>query len=96
MTTRVTVALDDDVLRAARIAAARAGVRDSELVETALRSYLGLDVVTEIRATNDLDEEAAAAPVYEESHAARRTSSRWPAQPAGASSSPETPTCSGS
>jgi hypothetical protein len=72
MTIRVTVALDDDVLRAARIAAARAGVRDSELVETALRSYLGLDVVAEIRASNDVDEDAASTLVYEELHAARR------------------------
>lgn len=72
MATRVTVAIDDEVLRATRIAAARAGVRDSELVERALRSYLGLEVVAEIRAGNDLDEQAADALVYEELHAARR------------------------
>lgn len=72
MATRVTVSIDDDLLRSARIAAARAGVRDSELVERALRSYLGLEVIAEIRAANDLDEDAASALVYEELHAARR------------------------
>lgn len=48
--TRVTLSLDDDVLRSVRISAARKGKRDSEVVEDALREYLGFGVIERIRA----------------------------------------------
>jgi plasmid stability protein len=58
-TTRTTVTLDDDVLRAVRIRAARTGKRDSEVIEAALRRDLALDLLDELWATNDLDEDQA-------------------------------------
>lgn len=45
---RASFSLDADVLRATRVAAARAGRRDSEIVEDALRSYLAIGVLEEI------------------------------------------------
>ena len=68
---RTTFSLDSRVLRAARIAAARSGKRDSEIVEEALRSYLALDVVDRVRERATLGAEAADALVYEELHASR-------------------------
>jgi hypothetical protein len=37
---KTTVYIDEDVLRRARVAAARQGKRDSEIVEAALQTYL--------------------------------------------------------
>jgi hypothetical protein len=54
---KATVYLDPEVLRAARIRAARTGKRDSDVVEEALREYLGLAVVGRIRSKSDLDPE---------------------------------------
>ena len=68
---RTTLSLDSRVLRAARIAAARAGKRDSEIVEEALRSYLGLDVVTAVRERAAMGAEAAERLAYEELHSSR-------------------------
>ena len=59
------------MLRAARIAAARSGKRDSELVEDALRAYLGLAVVDRIRAKSGLSSETAERLAYDELHASR-------------------------
>jgi hypothetical protein len=70
--TKATVYLDPDVLRAARVAAARAGKRDSDVVEEALREYLGLAVIDRIRSKADLDEDEAMRLAYEELHAMRR------------------------
>jgi hypothetical protein len=68
---KATVYLDPDVLRATRVQAARTGKRDSDVVEAALREYLGLAVVDRIRAKSDLDEDAALQLAYEELHALR-------------------------
>jgi hypothetical protein len=56
---KATFYLDADVLRATRVRAARTGKRDSDVVEEALRQYLGLVVIDEIWAKADLDEDAA-------------------------------------
>jgi hypothetical protein len=69
---KATVYLDPDVLRATRVRAARTGKRDSDVVEEALRAYLGLSVIDEIRAKADLDEDEAMKLAYEELHAMRR------------------------
>jgi hypothetical protein len=53
---KVTLYLDEDVLRAARVRAARTDKRDSEVVEAALRAYLGLGVVDRVWARSDLGE----------------------------------------
>jgi hypothetical protein len=73
---RATFSLDADVLRAARVAAARAGRRDSEIVEDALRSYLAIGVLEEIwrarsRDAPDLSDEEALRLARDEQHAAR-------------------------
>ncbi len=69
---KTTIYLDPQVLRATRIAAARAGKRDSDVVEDALREYLGLAVIDRIRSRSDRDEEEAMRLAYEELHAMRR------------------------
>ena len=69
---KATVYLDPEVLRATRIRAARTGKRDSDVVEEALREYLGLAVIDEIRAKADLDEDEAMKLAYEELHQMRR------------------------
>lgn len=73
---RATFSLDPDVLRATRVAAARAGRRESELVEDALRSYLAIGVLEEIwrRRADDapaLSDDEALRLARDEQHAAR-------------------------
>ena len=73
---RATFSLDQDVLRATRVAAARSGRRDSEIVEDALRSYLALGVLEEIWRSRpsgapDLSDEKALQLARDEQHAAR-------------------------
>jgi hypothetical protein len=69
---KTTVYMDERVLREARIQAARTGQKDSELIETAVRSYLGLDVLDAVWARSDLDEEGALQLAREAVEAARR------------------------
>ena len=67
--TRATFSIDNSVLRATRIAAARQGKRESEIVEEALRGYLGLGVLEEIWAQGPDDlgaDEALALAVAEQ------------------------------
>jgi hypothetical protein len=68
---KTTVYLDEEVLREARIQAARTDQKDSELIEKAVRSYLGLDVLDDVWARSDLDEEAALRLAYEAVEATR-------------------------
>ena len=73
---RATFSLDPDVLRATRVAAARAGRRDSELVEEALRHYLSIGVLEEIWQRRpadapELSDEEALKLARDEQHAAR-------------------------
>ena len=46
--TRTTLTVDEDVMRAVRIKAARTGKRDSEVIEDSLRRDLGLDELERI------------------------------------------------
>jgi len=73
---RATFSLDPDILRATRVAAARAGRRDSELVEEALRHYLAIGVLEEIWQRRpadapELSDEEAVKVAGDEQHAAR-------------------------
>lgn len=68
---KVTFYLDEDVLRAARVRAARNDQRDSEIVEDALRAYLGFDVLERVWARSDLTEDEAMRLAVDEQHAAR-------------------------
>ncbi|MGH8910559.1 MAG: hypothetical protein ACRD0K_29705 [Egibacteraceae bacterium] len=69
---KVTVYLDPEVARAARVRAARAGRRDSEVVEEALRAYLGIAALDEAQALSTLSEAEALDLAYAELKAARR------------------------
>jgi hypothetical protein len=68
---KATVYLDPEVLRAARVHAARTGRRDSDVVEDALREYLGLGLLQRIWEKADLSEEEATKLAYDELHAMR-------------------------
>jgi gamma-glutamyl:cysteine ligase YbdK (ATP-grasp superfamily) len=46
--TRTTLTVDEEVLRAVRIKAARTGKRDSEVIEESLRRDLGLSTLQDI------------------------------------------------
>ena len=68
---KTTVYLDEDLWRAAKVVAARSGRRDYQVLEEALRRYLGLEAIESIWARSDLSEDEALALAYQEVHAAR-------------------------
>ncbi len=68
---RTTVTIDERVLTAVRVRAARAGKGDSEVIEEALRRDLGLDLMERLWAKNDLSEDEAMALALEAQHATR-------------------------
>jgi hypothetical protein len=72
MKRKTTIYIDDSVLRAVKIAAARAGQHDYELVEQALRSHLGMELLQ--RTGNDpaLSEKKAMKLAYDELHRSRK------------------------
>ena len=57
--TRTTVTLDERVMRAVRVKAARTGRRDSDVIEEALRRDLGFDVLERLWEHADMDEDEA-------------------------------------
>ena len=69
---RTTVTLDEAVLRAVKLRAARLGRGDSEIIEDSLRRDLGLDLLERLWAKNDLTDEDAAALAVEAQHRTRR------------------------
>jgi len=57
---KTTIYLDEDVLRSARVFAARKDMKDSEVVEKALRQFLGMDALERIWARgSDIDGDEA-------------------------------------
>ena len=70
---KTTVYLDDELVRAAKIAAARSGKRDYQVFEEALRAYLGLELLERVGARSDLTEEQALDLAYRELHQSRRS-----------------------
>lgn len=72
MRKKTTVYLESDLLRAAKVWAARTGRKDYEVLEEALRNYLGLDVIENVWARSELAEDDALKLAYRELHAARR------------------------
>lgn len=69
---RTTLTIDEDVLRAVKVRAARTGKGDGEVIEEALRQHLGLDLLDRLWARNDLDEDEAMSLAVEAQHATRR------------------------
>jgi hypothetical protein len=68
---RTTVTLDNEVLRAVKIRAARLGRGDSEVIEASLRRDLGLDLLDELWAKNDLSDDDATTLAVEAQHKTR-------------------------
>jgi hypothetical protein len=72
---RTTLTIDEDVLRAVKVRAARSGKGDSQVIEEALRRDLGLDLLEGLWQRNELtDTEATKLAVeaqHETRHAAR-------------------------
>ena len=74
--TRTTLTIDEEVLRAVKVRAARTGKGDSEVIEEALRRELGLDLLDRLWRRNQLTEEEATALAVRAQHATRRRRSR--------------------
>lgn len=70
--TRTTLTIDEQVLRAVKVRAARTGKGDSEVIEEAVRRYLGLDLLDRLWSRNDLSDEQALDVAVEAQHATRR------------------------
>ncbi len=68
---RTTLTIDEQVLRAVKLRAARAGMGDSEVVEEALRRELGFDLLERLRQRGALPEADALALAVEAQHATR-------------------------
>src|SRR5436190_4063247 len=68
---KVTFYLDQDLLRAARVRAARSDRGDSEIVEDALRAFLGFDVLDRVWTRSDLGEDEAMRLAVAQQHALR-------------------------
>lgn len=69
---RTTLTIDDEVLRAVKVRAARSGKGDSEVIEDALRRDLGLDLLDRLWQRNDMDEDEAMSLAVEAQHRTRR------------------------
>ena len=70
--TRTTLTIDQELLRAVKIRAARTGKEDSAVIEEALRRYLGRDLLERLWACNDLPEEEAMKVAIRAQHETRR------------------------
>ncbi len=73
MRRKTTVYLDDQLLRAARIAAARSGKREYQVFEEALRAYLGLELLHRVGARSKLTERQALDLANQELHRSRQS-----------------------
>jgi metal-responsive CopG/Arc/MetJ family transcriptional regulator len=73
---RTTLTIDETVLRAVKVRAARSGKGDSEVIEEALRRELGLDLLERLWEQNNLPEQEAVALAVEAQHASRRRQRR--------------------
>ncbi len=68
---RTTLTIDEDVLRAVKIRAARTGRGDSEVIEDALRRDLGLNLLDRLWSVEGLPESEAAELAVEAQHVTR-------------------------
>jgi len=74
--TRTTLTIDEEVLRAVKVRAARTGKGESEVIEEAVRRDLGLDLMERLWARNDMGEEEAMELATEAQQKARREAKR--------------------
>ncbi|MBA2429664.1 MAG: hypothetical protein H0V55_08080 [Thermoleophilaceae bacterium] len=68
---KTTVYLDEELLRATKVVAARTDRREYEIFEEALRDYLGITSIEAIRRRSDLTEDEAMELAVAEVHAVR-------------------------
>lgn len=68
---RTTLTIDEGVLRAVRVRAARSGRGDSEVIEDAVRRGLGLDLFERMWARHDLADDEAMELAIEAQHETR-------------------------
>ena len=66
--TRTTLTIDEDVLRAVKVRAARTGKADGVIIEEALRRDLGFDLLERLWAGEGLGEEEAMKLAVEAQH----------------------------
>jgi predicted transcriptional regulator len=69
---RTTLTIDEEVLRAVKVQAARTGKADSQVIEEALRRDLGMDLLERLWSRSTLNEGEAAEMAVEAQHQARR------------------------
>ncbi len=69
---RTTLTIDDSVMKAVKMRAARTGRGDSEVIEESLRRDLGLDLLERLWVRNQLSEDDATALAVEAQHKTRR------------------------
>lgn len=74
--TRTTLTIDEEVLRAVKVRAARTGKGESEVIEEAVRRDLGLDLMERLWARNDMAEDEAMELALEAQRTARQDTSR--------------------
>ena len=70
--TRTTLTVDESVLRAVKVRAARTGRGDSEVIEESLRRDLGLDLLERMWERGDLPEHDAIELAVEAQHETRK------------------------
>lgn len=81
---KTTVYIEENLLRSARVVAARSGKKEYEVFEEALRAYLGFDVLEKVWRREGLpSEEEATKLAYEELHAMRAEEQEANEGPAG-------------
>jgi Arc/MetJ family transcription regulator len=73
---RTTVTIDEEVLRAVKVRAARTGQGDSQVIEEALRRELGLDLLDRLWQRNQLSDEEASDLAVQAQHQTRGRSRR--------------------
>ena len=69
---RTTLTIDEDLLRAVKVRAARTGKGDSQVIEEALRRDFGFDLLDRLWQRNEMPEEDALALAVEAQHRTRR------------------------
>ncbi len=70
--TRTTLTVESDILRAVKVRAARTGKGESQVIEEALRLYLGLDLLDKIWEHGTMNEDEAMALALEAQHLSRK------------------------
>jgi len=69
---RITLTIDESVMKAVKMRAARTGRGDSQVIEESLRRDMGLDLLERLWEHNELPERDATALAIEAQHRTRR------------------------